>query len=119
MPVLVFMSLLLALLLFIVWESRQSAKPVSREQMSRGFVPRGLVKWVGLLGLAFVGFLLGISEFLNPSAPPFAGRGALMMAWAHEAMGVHGPALVWLGLGCVLLLAAWVSHRSAHSTAPR
>ena len=115
MPLIVFLALMIALLLFILWDRRQPAKAVSRAQMSKGFAPGSSAKWAGCLGLACVGVFLGLNEFMNPSAPPFTGKGSTMKALAYEAFGEHGPALFWLGMSAVFMAAAYVSYRSSSS----
>ena len=112
MPVIVFMALMLALLLFILWDRRQPAKPISKEQMAKGFVPGNSAKWAGFLGLALVGFFLAFKEFLIPSVPPFTGKGSTVKILAYEALGEHGPAFLWLLMGAVFVVVAYVSYRS-------
>lgn len=113
MPIIVFMALMIALLLFILWDRRQPAKVVSREQISEGFVPGSRAMWPGFLGLALVGFFLALNEFLTPSVPPFTGKGSTMKALAYQALGDRGPAFIWVGMGAVFIVAAYVSYRSS------
>ena len=112
MPIIVFMALMIALLLFIIWDRRQPAKIVTRDQISKGFAPNSMAKWPGFLSLALVSFFIAINEFLTPSVPPFTGKGSMMNTLAYQVLGERGPAFIWVGLGAVLVVAAYVSYRS-------
>lgn len=112
MDLLVFMALMLALLIFIIWDRRQPAKALSREQLSQGFTPGSHAKWSGFLALALAGLGLALKEFDNPSQPPFSGKGATIQAMAHEAFGEKGTAFLWLGAAAVLAALALASYRA-------
>lgn len=81
--------------------------------MSKGFAPRGIAKWTGLLGLALVGLFLGLNEFMHPSAPPFVGKGSTIKGLAYNALGEQGPALFWLVASAALAVAAYMSYRAS------
>ena len=69
--------------------------------------------WPSFLGLALVGFFSAFNEFLNPSIPPFTGKGSTMKTLAYEALGAQGIALLWLFMGAAFVVAACVSYRSS------
>ncbi len=112
MPIIVFMALMIALLLFIIWDRKQSAKVVTRDQISKGFVPKSMAKWPGFLGLALVSFFTALNKIITPSVPPFTGKGSTMNTLAYQALGDRGPAFLWVGIGAILVVAAYVSYRS-------
>lgn len=83
--------------------------------MSEGFVPGSGAKWAGFFAVALVCFFFGFTEFMNPSLPPFTGRGSTMKALAHGLLGQHGIAICLFGLGVVFVVAAYTSYRFARS----
>lgn len=116
MPVdmIIFMGLMIALLVFIIWDRKQPAKALSRQEISRGFIPGYHARWGGFLTLALAGLALALKEFDSPSLPPFSGKGSTIQALAYEAFGPHGTAFLWLGAGAAFAAAAAVSYRSTH-----
>ena len=68
----------------------------------------GSARWLvrALVLLAMVVAAFGVTEWLNPSSPPFKGR----LSWVAEAVvAIVGPsalAFLWFGLGIALLLVA-------------
>ena len=84
--------------------------------MSKGFVPGSGTKWVGFFAVALVCFFSGLNELMNPSVPPFTGRGSTMKALAHELLGQHGIALFLFGLSAVFLVVAYTSYRASRSS---
>jgi hypothetical protein len=113
MPVIVFMALMIVLLVFIILDRKQPAKALSRDQLSKGFVPGSSAKWPVLLCFALLGFFLALSEFLAPSVPPFTGRSSMLKALAYQVLGERGLAFVGGGLGAAFVVAAYVSYRSS------
>ena len=108
MPEIVFITLMVALLVFIVWDAMQPAKARSRDEMSRGgFIPGGKGSWVAFLTLALVCFILAFREFSNPSVPPFTGRASTVMGLAYLAFGQSGPAFLWIGVGVIFVIIAF------------
>jgi hypothetical protein len=93
--------LLLGFLVFMWWDGRQLRRskptPLSREVMARGILPSGLVQWHFWLGASVVTALLAVSEWGNPSKPPFTGRWGWLSDLAYDALGFRGK--FWL---CVL-----------------
>lgn len=106
------MVLMIALLLFISWDKRRTEKSISQGKISKSFILGSTATWPGFLGLALAGFLLAFNEFLNPSVPPFTGKGSTMKTLAYEALGEQGIALLWLLMGAAFVVAACVSYRS-------
>ena len=113
MPVIVFMALMIALLVFIVWDRKQPAKALSRAQLSKGFIPGSSAKWPVFLCLALLGYFLALSEFLAPSVPPFTGRSSMLKTLAYQALGVRGLAFIGVGLSAAFVVAAYMSYRSS------
>jgi hypothetical protein len=107
--------LLAAVGIFIVWDSRslRAAKPppLSRDKMQKGFTPRGLSLWQGLIAMAFVSGFLGFGETLKPSLPPFTGRLSSLFTWAHALFGERGPASVCFVAALGFALAAYAAWR--------
>jgi hypothetical protein len=112
MEMIVFFVLMVALLVFIIWDGRQPVKAVSREQLSKGFIPGSHAKWIGFLGLAFACFCLAVNEYITPSAPPFTGKGSTLMALVYNTFGMYGTLFLWIGIGVVSVSASYKSYRS-------
>lgn len=56
------------------------------------------------LGLGACVVLLGVMEWTNPSNPPFTGRWSWLKAAAHDALGIHGVAILWLAIGVLFVV---------------
>ena len=88
------LSLLLALLVFIIWDGRRLRRaevdPISREAMNRGFTPRGAVQWQVFFGVSVVAGVLALLEWQTPSQPPFTGRSRWLYEFAHNVLGERG-----------------------------
>ena len=99
--------LLVALGIFIVWDSRrlrsEKPRPVAREALARGFMPKGLLAWQVYLGLGGVAAILAFMEWEQPSKPPFTGR----WSWLHQALfevfGIRGLFAWWTLMAAVCL----------------
>lgn len=66
-------------------------------------------------GLGACSVVLGLHEWFNPSPAPFTGRWSWIKSIAFDAMGQHGPAYVYMGLGAVLIIVGclkWSAHRA-------
>lgn len=100
--------LLLAFLVFVVWDSRRlrnaKPRPLAREVLNRGFLPKGLVAWHFHLGLGGVLALLAFAEWEQPTAPPFAGRWSWLYQGLFDILGARGL-LAWWALLAGLFLA--------------
>lgn len=56
-------------------------------------------------GLGACSIALGLQECFDPSQAPFSGRWSWIKTMAFNAMGHYGPAIVYLGLGSILVAA--------------
>jgi len=54
---------------------------------------------IGGASLAF-----GWIKWSRPEKPPFTGKWAWLMEWAHESLGTKGPAVVFMTVGAVFSL---------------
>ena len=113
---------LLALAIFIVWDSRQmrstKARPLSREKMVNGFMPRDLVDWHVWIGFGAVCGLLALLELDRPSAPPFSGRWSWLYQIAFDVLGARGSFFLWLALSVVLLICGFSGWLRSKKKAP-
>jgi hypothetical protein len=95
--------LLLGLLVFIILDGRRlrsaKADPISRDAMTRGFVPRGCVQWRVCFGMSAMSGALALMEWQSPSAPPFTGRSRWLYEFAYNEIGERGAFCV-LALFC-------------------
>ncbi len=110
------MLLLLALAVFIVWDSRRlrdkAPEPLARERLERGFLPRGVVPWHFHFGLSGVLAVLAFIEWQSPSLPPYTGRWSWLHRAAFEVFGERGLFAWWLLLGVLMLVVGLVQrHR--------
>ena len=101
------MLALAGLATFIVWECFSSRK-LSRQELGKGFRPGWAAKQTALLILAAFFVYFGIEEWIQPSHPPFEGRGAMFVSLLYAALGPRGlPLLCWaLGAGTTAMLVA-------------
>ena len=92
--------LLLALLMFIIWDGRRlrraEVEPIPREKMQKGFAPTGLVLWHFWIGISGVCALLALTEWESPSNPPFTGRWGWLSSLAYGALGSRGVFWLWV-----------------------
>ncbi len=111
------MFLLLALAVFIVWDSRRlrdkAPEPLSRERLEQGFLPRGFVPWHFHLGLSGVLVLLALLEWETPSQPPFTGRWSWLHHAVFEIFGERGLFAWWLVLAGLMLVVGVAQLRRA------
>ncbi len=87
------LALLFGLLIFIIWDGhrlRAGGSPVPREMMKKGFAPRGLLHWQAWLGMGLIAGVLAITEWHDPSGPPFTGRWSLLHEFAYMTHGRRG-----------------------------
>lgn len=119
MPILIFIGLMLALWAFIVWERRRPVAPLSREAMSLGWALSAYARWPVYAGLSFVGALLGLVKWFNPSHPPFAGRLSSLRAVAYAYFGPHGIAYLWWAIAALLVLLSLISWHASSSRSRR
>ena len=85
--------LLIALLAFIVWDSRrlkQRSDPIPRERMTSGFQPKGANRWHLCIGFGVVSLALALAEWFHPRRPPFRGLWGWLYQFAYSALGTHG-----------------------------
>src|SRR5258708_15383632 len=108
---LVGMLLLLALGIFIVWESSSKGRPLSLDEKQKGFTPGKKATHLGLLILAATAVLESVMEFNHPSLPPFTGRYAALRAALYDAAGPKGEPVLYLGLAALCVFVVIVDRR--------
>jgi heme exporter protein D len=102
---------LVALLLFIAWDRRsnlpsfqkrrlRTVATLSNEVVSARNVARAF------LGIALMAAAIAVSEWLSPSARPYTGRWSWVKEALFSALGPAGPALFWVAIAIILVLAA-------------
>lgn len=91
--------LLLALGIFIVWDSHRlrSKKPerLSRATMEHGYRPGRLNKAWLYLGLGGMLAVLAFMEWMKPSLPPHTGRWSWFYGFLHEVLGEQRLFIYW------------------------
>lgn len=65
------------------------------------------------LGLACAFYALAVSEWLNPSLPPFTGRGSFLYAMLYYSFGPKAVAVFWALFGTGLGLLAFFKTTGA------
>lgn len=113
MPVLISLGLLCALWAFIVWERRRPMAPLSRDQMTQGFMPTGSAKWKRQMVGAALLLVLGALELVRPRLPPFAGKLAWLESSLHAAFGPLAVGRLMLAAGMLLFCASLLARRKA------
>jgi len=103
------MLLLLALALFIIWESRRfhskKPDPLPRERMAKGFTPGRHAADLGILALVAMCVFVGIELWNSPEHPPFQGRWAFFEALVYALFGPRGmPVIAWVSGAALLSL---------------
>lgn len=79
-------------------------KPFSHKEMAA-------VWW----GFGACSIVVGLREWFDPSQAPFSGRWSWIKTIAFNAMGNQGPAIVYTGLGAILVAAGclkWFQYRA-------
>lgn len=92
-----FIGVLVALGFFFAWDSRRvrrESQPLSRDRMRAGFVPGAGLRWKLLSGVALMSAIMGAYQSVYPTTPPFSGKLAFLFAWAHNILGLFGPAII-------------------------
>lgn len=83
MPVLITLVFLLLLWGFIAWDRQRPISPPSRQAMLKGWSPRPVLKWPLIAGLSLCSAVMGVSEWLVPSSPPFTGKLSSVFLYAY------------------------------------
>lgn len=111
MEVLLGIGMLFALWAYVRWDQaqlkRRNPKPLSREQLSRGFKPGQDVKRLGSLAGALLCFFSAIFELVTPKSPPFDGRFAVVRETLFAQFGSFGSPALLLVLCFIFLWFAW------------
>jgi hypothetical protein len=84
---------------------------MSREKMARGVTPGVAVPWKLTFGLAVVTASLGVSEWFEPTKPPFTGKLSFVFEVAYSIFGEHGTSITWFALSSILLVGALALRR--------
>lgn len=66
------------------------------------------VAWWGL-GLMFL--VAGANNWANPGGPPFTGKWSWLYAWAYNALGAKGPAILLIAVAGLLAMAGLLAWR--------
>ncbi len=110
MAFLIGIGALLALLGFIAWDRRRiaNAQPavIGKEKLLSGTNLRAN----GFAAVSLMAAVMALSEYLQPSVPPFAGRWSFVYEFANT-IGPLGPILFWAFLATAFVVAAVVSWR--------
>ena len=103
---------LAGLAIFILWEGwqRRRPAPLQRQEMARGFTPGEANREVVWFTVAFACGVAGWAILQIRPAPPFTGRGALMLAFIHTHFG-SGAFAVLLWVAAAGALAAGFNAR--------
>lgn len=99
-------ALFAVLAAYILWESFSNRMTCSGAESQAGFVPGKAASDTALLVSAAVFAVWGVALALDPSQPPFTGRGAFILAALYAALGTLGLPLVHWVLA-VALAAMW------------
>jgi hypothetical protein len=98
------------LALFILWEGwqgRRAAKtPLPRSEMEQGINPGASSQELALFVSAVAGFVFGFTLIVEPSHPPFSGRGAVVDSVLFQVFGIWGKPLVCWVLALIACMAA-------------
>ena len=103
-------ALLAVLAAYIVWESVSNRRAGSRAESRAGFVPGQVASDLALLVSAAVFAVWGVALVLDPSQPPFTGRGAFILAALYAVLGTLGLPLAHSVLA-VALVGIWFARR--------
>ena len=97
----------------IAWNRKrireQKTVPLSREVMEKGFTPSGVAPWQTSAGFALIFFILGCSQLLDPSQPPFKGKWSLVNSVLYQNLGEYGIAAVSLMIATLMAVATFFS----------
>jgi len=118
MPVLITVAALLLLWAFIVWDRRKPVQKMSRHELDVGWSAKPLLKWPLHLALSLISLMFGVTEWFDPSLPPFTGKLSAIVSMAHTTFGEHGPAYVYFCCSVVLLVLAFVLWQRKARQAP-
>jgi hypothetical protein len=113
--------LLLLLILFwayIVCDRRRFRNskdaPLTREEMVKGFLPKGLEKWKLWISLSAMFCMFGVIQLLEQKLPPFVGRWSWLDSWLYLSFGPTGKGFFSLSIAIIMLAAsihAWSKQR--------
>jgi hypothetical protein len=116
MPVVLLLGSLLAMLVFLIWERRRSAKspvtPLTRAALENGWRPKQTPKWRASVGFGLLFVVLALIEWRHPKSPPFTGRWSQVTSFFHTQFGTYGVAYLWAAFAVLLFLAAALQYRA-------
>lgn len=103
--------LILALCVWILIDARQLRKKSFEAPRTDPHLPSTVAEVnqsrYFVLGLACVFFAFAVAEWLNPSLPPFNGRGAWLYQILYYGIGPKAPSVFWALFGIVIGLVAF------------
>lgn len=102
--------LLLALLIFIIWDVR---RPVGARSLAHARQRGG--KWMLFTAFAFGCAIYGALLWTSPPTPPFQGRQyfRVILAFSYLHLGEKGPAMIWFSMAAILGVGAIVTKRKS------
>lgn len=102
---------LLALGIFIVWESCAKVKPVSARKLRKGFLPGDAAADTAIVVMVVVSIVMGFTELVNPSLPPFTGATAFLSSILYATVGPIGAPILFFGVGAAGVYLVVARHR--------
>lgn len=67
--------------------------------------------WRGQAGIALIGAISAISNFINPSTPPFTGKWSTIYSVIFDALGPHGRGFLWALISASFAMSAWKNYK--------
>jgi drug/metabolite transporter (DMT)-like permease len=100
--------LLLALLIFIIWDVRRPARPHPSSAAKQQDT-----KWMFISAFAFGCAVYGVLLWTSPPTPPFDGRVFFqaILEFSHLHFGEKGPAIIWFSMAVICGVGAVVTKR--------
>ena len=108
-------TLLIALLIFILWDRKQPSRPISREKLTSGYRPGESAKKTAISVMGFIAIFASIKEAIDPTLPPFTGHSAAIHQVVYNISGPYGASIVFGCTGLALFVTLIFSVRKTRS----
>lgn len=113
----VIIFLVIAILFVVFYDVRQRkaalAKPGGADLILKNALQRKRSAWMFFFVCAVILMVVGAWQCIEPSEPPYGGKGAVIFHLAYLAFGKYGPAIMFFAFGITCFIVSRKKRRAA------